>query len=288
ESLGAPGGLDLVHRAGNRLLVAAEAVHLGDYDRRNALRLTSLEVCLAVLEAEIDRETAVRAATQRRLAQVAPSDVHDAGLRCVDLRDHRFRIAVHRDRPGAHGEPADAADHARIRAERHDPAHTNDGTAGNEQLATPAPAELIAVAPRREFRPERLADAHQRRTVAKLRQPDVVGRHTTSRVTKQSLGSLDSLPALFERREVPALAMWTHDPQASLGGVKREAPSNRKGFQRLVGAKRLVAEKAGGVHGLLVYTQNSLQSVPQQLAGRSARPVTSWTPSRLVSCEITR
>jgi hypothetical protein len=31
----------------------------------------------------------------------------------------------------------------------------------------------------------------------------------------------------------------------------------------------------------------SLQSVPQQLADRSACPVMSWTPSHLVSCEVT-
>src|SRR5262249_31931011 len=123
-----------------------------------------------------------------------------------------------------------------------------DPAPGEQQLATSPPTELIAVSPRGEFRAQRLADANERQPVAQLGEPDVVRRDPASRVTVPLLGLLDRLPALFQRREVPALALRTDDPQPPLGGVERQALADRKRLDGLVGAERLIAEQARRVH----------------------------------------
>src|SRR5439155_9555246 len=100
--------------------------------------------------------------------------------------------------------------------------------------------------------PQRLTDAHQFRSVVELPEPDVARRHTPARCPIQLLGALDHFPALLERREVPALAVRTHDPQPTLVGIERETAANRKTLERLVAAERALAKDTGGEHRVRV------------------------------------
>src|SRR6185437_691876 len=90
-------------------------------------------------------------------------------------------------------------------------AHTNRGAAderradrgharaGLRDTMATAPAELITVAPRGQFRTQRLTNAHQRHAVAQLRETDVVGREAQFRAAESALAVLDCFPSLLER-----------------------------------------------------------------------------------------
>src|SRR5690606_16041435 len=100
------------------------------------------------------------------------------------------------------------------------------------------PAELVAVAPGRELGPERRADAYQFHPLEQPREPDVLRRDAHARAAEQPLAVLDRLPALLERREVPALALAAHDPEPALRAVERDAPADREVLEHLVRAER--------------------------------------------------
>ena len=107
----------------------------------------------------------------------------------------------------------------------HDKRPRDNADARTHHNRTPAAApELIAVAPRGELGTQRLPDAHQLEPLVESSQADVFRGDTLSRRTEASLAILDRLPALFERRQVPTLALATHRPQAALGGVEGQPP----------------------------------------------------------------
>src|SRR5207302_3894270 len=94
---------------------------------------------------------------------------------------------------------------------RHWPEHDEAAYRGNtrrgQQHALPAPApKLIAVAPRRHLRSQRVTDAHQLETFPQLGETDVVGGDAKARAGEEPLALLDRLPALLERCQIPALA----------------------------------------------------------------------------------
>ena len=102
--------------------------------------------------------------------------------------------------------------------------HRHTNTRG-DRLRT-APSELIAVAPRRELRTLRLADAHQLRTVGQAGQSDIVRAHPHARIAKRSLALLDRLPPLVERCEIPALTATADDPEPTVARVECDATSD--------------------------------------------------------------
>ena len=108
--------------------------------------------------------------------------------------------------------------------------------------------ELIPIAPRRKLSARGLADADQVETPAVACDPDVLGRRPHGRFPEQALTVLHSLPSLFQRREVPALALRAYHPEPTLGGIERQAPADREALQHLVRTEGLLAEHAGLEH----------------------------------------
>ena len=65
---------------------------------------------------------------------------------------------------------------------------------------------------------------------------------------KTPLAGFNSLPARFQRRQVPPVAPPANDPKATLRRVEGKASSNRELFYSFVVAQWTIAEQAGGVH----------------------------------------
>src|SRR5262245_34154056 len=119
---------------------------------------------------------------------------------------------------------------------------------GDQHLSPTATTELVAVPPRGEFGSEWFSDAHELSAVTQLGEPDVVRGRAQTRIPIETLRLFDRLPALLERREVPPLALRTHDPQPPLRRVVRQPPSDGKRVEGLVLAERAAAEEASRVH----------------------------------------
>src|SRR4029079_2225461 len=123
----------------------------------------------------------------------------------------------------------------------HERAQRANSGAGDRDLPSAPASELITVAPGRELRPLRRADANERRSVAQLGEANIVGRHALARVPKQLLRRLDRFPPVLERREVPSLATRTYDPQPSFRRVEREPLPDGKGLEGGGSSSRPVA-----------------------------------------------
>src|SRR5205823_973122 len=151
------------------------------------------------------------------------------GARRLNPRHDRFRPPLDQAAAGARDQPAEAADRGADNGatDRHGAERRHPG-AGNEHLAAAAPAELVAVAPRRELGTQRLADPDQDRAVAELRHSDVFRGDPATRDAVDLFRLLDRLPALLERGEVPSLAVGADHPEAALGRIEREPPAYRK------------------------------------------------------------
>ncbi len=108
--------------------------------------------------------------------------------------------------------------------------------AGNERLLATAP-ERIHIAPCRELEPWRLADADELQALREARQADLIGRGPYTRRAILALALLDGLPALLDRRQVPAAAPGADDPQTSVRTVEREPPANGQLFDDLIRAE---------------------------------------------------
>ena len=132
------------------------------------------------------------------------------------------------------------------------PAAPQPGRRG-ERHPAPPPPKLVPVAPRGELRPQRFPDAHQREALRVTGKADVVGGNAEVRVPEDPLAVLDGLPALFQRREVPAFALAADDPEEAAGGVERETASHGERLDNLVGAEGLAAENTGPVHGFSAF-----------------------------------
>src|SRR5262249_42207219 len=153
-------------------------------------------------------------AAQRRFREMAAPHVDEAIVLGAYFRDDGIGTAMHHE-ANAGGEQSGIAAHcgAGPDATNENPADRSDASPGNQRVLRATPAELVAVAPGRELGTLRLTDAHERRAVGHLREPDVVGRDAFPRVSIELLGLFDRLPAFVEGREVPALAAAAHHPQ---------------------------------------------------------------------------
>src|SRR6185312_6390973 len=110
--------------------------------------------------------------------------------------------------------------------------------------------EHAAIAPGGEFRPQRRPDSNQFRAVSEGGKPHVVRLSPKAPRTKSPLALLDCFPSLFNRSEIPARTVRTDDPQATFGGVEREATADRECLDRLIAAEGSMAVQARGVHGV--------------------------------------
>src|SRR5262245_54828295 len=98
-------------------------------------------------------------------------------------------------------------------------------------------AELGPVAPCGQLTRHRLSNAHEIEPTVHSREADVVARDANPRTSVESLGSFDCFPPLFKRREVPALAMPAHHPQATFSRIERQTSTDRERLNPVVGAK---------------------------------------------------
>ena len=131
---------------------------------------------------------------------MAAPNLNDSARLRAHLCDDALRIAPNQRPPGVDEHPAEGTQtYARHCPCAHHCAQRRESAAGDQQLPPAATAELVAIPPRRKLRTERLADAHERRSVAKLRQTDVVGRNSLACIAVQSFRLLDRLPPLLER-----------------------------------------------------------------------------------------
>ena len=92
-------------------------------------------------------------------------------------------------------------------------------------------------------------EAARRCESARVRRRDARGRccsveTRTKRAAERSLALFDRLPALLERREIPAAAVVADDPQSSLVGVEREPTADRKVLDTLIRAE-LLGDRTG-------------------------------------------
>jgi len=168
----------------------------------------------------------------------------------ADAGDDAAGIALHGRACEAREHPTDPADaDSRGYSAGNDGAKCREPRAGDDDLSLSSPPELIPIPPRRELRPQRLADPYELCTVTKSSEPDLVRRGAEARAAVQTLCVLDRLPSLFERREVPPFAGWAYDPKPSLRRVERETAANGKVLDRLVRPERTIAEETRSVHG---------------------------------------
>lgn len=108
----------------------------------------------------------------------------------------------------------------------------------------PAADQVAAVAPPRLLAQRGLTHPDQLDT-GRLDERDVgcAGQHTTG-VALGLLQLFERLPALLERRQVPAVAGWTHGPETGPAGIEGNARPEREVLHRLVGRERAVTENA--------------------------------------------
>src|SRR5690606_16419885 len=116
-------------------------------------------------------------------------------------------------------------------------------------LPPPTAPELVAVAPRRKLRSQRLANADEVEPIRRPRQTHILRGHPLARIAIQPLARLNGLPALFERREAPAFARAADDPQPAATRVKRQSATDGHLLQHVVPPQISRAEETGREHG---------------------------------------
>ncbi len=114
----------------------------------------------------------------------------------------------------------------------------------------PSFLEVASISPCREFRSKRRADSYEIRSLADLREPDLIGRRADDRPAKKSLAFFDRFPSFFDGSEVPSAAFRTDCPKASFRFVECELSAYRKMFDRLVLTERRMTEDAGRIRRL--------------------------------------
>jgi hypothetical protein len=154
------------------------------------------------------------------------------------------------DRPGEVGHVPD--EHAERSAgrdvHRHGHAERGDRERQDEFHLLAAPGfEALAVSPRRELEPRRLAHLHE---VVRLPpdQRDLRGRGGDAARARRARQGLDLLPALFQGREIPAAAPGADYPQPALPLVECQPPADAEPRGATVAVQLAVAERAGRVH----------------------------------------
>ena len=137
-----------------------------------------------------------------------PPNGQHFSFRCANARDDGFRATLDQHTPDLAERPCEARDRdADDRAAGYHPTDHREASAGDDNLPRTATSELISVSPRGELRPHRRANTDELRAVGEPRQSDLRRGDAAPRVTVELLRLLDRLPALIERREVPALVV---------------------------------------------------------------------------------
>lgn len=145
-------------------------------------------------------------------------------------------------------------------------------------VMTPTAArELIAVAPRGQLRTLRLADANELEPFTQAREADVIGRDAQLRGAEKTVALLDRFPAVLDRREIPADAPATDDPEAAVRCIEGEPATDGKMLDRFVLAEVGVAENASRVHAY-IYTLNTPAHAVHSGYGRIELPGPVTTP----------
>src|SRR5207245_8414734 len=120
---------------------------------------------------------------------------------------------------------------------------------GNDELKLLALARLepLAVAPRGELEARGLADPHE---VVSLppNQGHLLGRGRYASLAGRSSERFDPFEAVIQRRQVPAGALGTDDPEAALPFVERQPPPDAQSGRAPVAVELAVAEGAGAIH----------------------------------------
>ena len=186
---------------------------------------------------------------QSRLCEHGACDTHATPMAVANDRDGFIRPPPSRITCGLEKRPQCATDGETHRgASNHDRARACDSEARAQNHPAAPAAELIAIAPRRELGPQRSTDSYELSSFFQASQPDIGSRDAEGRRTKGTFASLDRLPTLFQRREIPPLAAPTHHPQSPLLGVERQPPSDGEVLYGFICAKQRVAENAVRVH----------------------------------------
>src|SRR5580704_7856844 len=128
-----------------------------------------------------------------------------APIEVVSLDDELRQRSRADDRKSTSHQPGDCRDRHR---------------AGKDRLLATAP-ERVHIPPRRELGARRFADVYELEALREARQPDLIGRGPHPRRAILALALLDGLPALLDRRQVPAAALGADDPQSSSRAVER-------------------------------------------------------------------
>jgi hypothetical protein len=123
-------------------------------------------------------------------------------------------------------------------------------------------AQQAAIAPGGNLRLEGGTDPDQGEAFGEVGQTDVVGGIADSGGGKAPLAFFDRLPALVERREVPALAGRTDDPEPPLPRVERQPGADGERRQDGVGAEIGVAKEARTIHGVVGYWPSAVSPQP--------------------------
>ena len=148
-----------------------------------------------------------------------------------------------------------------------------DAGAGDILDFATARAEVAPIPPRGELRAKRRADANQLQSVGSRARPMLLVETRTKVPRYESLALFDRLPALLERREIPAPAVMADDPEPSFVGVEREPTTDRKVLDTLIRAELLRTEQARGVHRdeALCLMSPTLPATPAHLVRRIDR-----------------
>src|SRR5690606_1368614 len=141
----------------------------------------------------------------------------------------------------------------------------------DQQRAPPPPAELVPVAPGGELRALRCADPDQLEPLPVPGKADLVSGDAHAGLPEDPLGRLDRLPALLDRRQVPALTPTAHHPDAAARRLARDPAADRDALEHLVRAKAAVAEEAGRVQGRWSSRAWLLWVSPQEWGKRCSR-----------------
>src|SRR5438552_9598623 len=103
---------------------------------------------------------------------------HQAHLLGLNRGDDPLRTSVNDVLHRLHRQPTEATDtDTGDRASDDDRSERGHAAAGDQHLSPAASTELISITPRRELWSQRLADSYELRSVAELREPDVLRRH---------------------------------------------------------------------------------------------------------------
>src|SRR5204863_5744552 len=107
--------------------------------------------------------------------------------------------------------------------------------------------ETLAVAPRGELEPRRLADPDEVVSVPP-NEGHLLGRGRHASLASGSREHFDPLEALIQRRQVPAGALGTDNPEAALPFVERQTLPDAQSGGPAVAVEPAVAEGARAIH----------------------------------------